>query len=203
MDYFYSVKHDCSYEEKIKRSRFIAHLHYCETMRAAKEYISLINKEHKNANHNCWAYIVGKNAENEHCSDAGEPSGSAGKPMLNSLKKHNTTNIVAVVTRYFGGVKLGIRGLIDAYGSVVEKALEQNQLIKLVDTKKIVIETTYDFSEKFKYDVKELLAVVIEITYLEKVTYNIEVESSLSKPLFDYLEELSGSKKIIYRLIEK
>ena len=199
MDYFYSVDRDHSYEEKIKRSRFIAHLHYCESMSEAKEYISKINKEHKNANHNCWAYIVGKKAENEHCSDAGEPSGSAGKPILNSLKKHNTTNIVAVVTRYFGGVKLGIRGLIDAYGSVVTIALEQNELIKLVETKEIEIETTYDFSEKLKYEIKELQAEIIDIIYLEKVTYKIKIESILSEPLFKYLDELSGAKKIAYR----
>lgn len=199
MKYFYSVDSDQSYEEKIKRSRFIAHLHYCETMQEAKDYISQINHEHKNANHNCWAYIVGKKAENEHSSDAGEPSGSAGKPILNSLKKYDTTNIVAVVTRYFGGVKLGIRGLIDAYGSVTAKALENCDLVKLVETKEIVVETDYSFVDKLKYDVQELNAEIGKINYLEKVTLELMIEEIESEKLMVFLDQLEKSKKIIIK----
>ncbi|MCF7920697.1 MAG: YigZ family protein [Candidatus Cloacimonetes bacterium] len=196
MEYFYSVKSDHSFEEKIKRSRFIAHLHYSETLVEAKDFIHQINLEYKTANHNCWAYIVGKNAENEHYSDAGEPAGSAGKPILNSLKKFKTTNITAVVTRYFGGVKLGIRGLIDAYGSVVEKALADVELRKLVETELLEICTSYDFCEKLKYDLRELGAEIVTIDYLQDVTLHLEVELKHSELLRKYLESLAGEKKV-------
>ena len=105
MKYYYSIGKDVIIEIKIKRSKFIVHLHYAESVKDAKEYISKISTEHKTATHNCWAYIVGEKGETFHNSDAGEPPGTAGKPILNTLKKHNTTNIVAVVTRYFVGVK--------------------------------------------------------------------------------------------------
>jgi len=86
-------------------------LGYVDSLEKAKQFISRISKENKTANHNCWAYILGEKGELFHCSDAGEPSGTAGKPMLNALQSHCMTNIAAVVTRHFGGVKLGVRGL--------------------------------------------------------------------------------------------
>lgn len=87
MEYFYSIKKNRNYRCKIKRSEFIAHLAYVETIEEAKEFISQISEEHKTATHNCWAYIVGEKGKTYHCSDAGEPSGTAGKPILNALKK--------------------------------------------------------------------------------------------------------------------
>jgi len=199
MDYYFSVDQDVVHEIKIKRSRFITHLHYCETMHEAKEYIHKISSQYKTANHICWAYIVGKNAENSHSSDAGEPSGSAGKPMLNALKKNNTTNIVAVVTRYFGGVKLGIRGLIDAYFQGVDEALNKYSLRKLVDYEKFRIQTSYDFVDKFTYKINEMGASITNIDYQVKITINFQVEKSKSEILKKYLTELS-SKQIITEL---
>ena len=196
MNYFYSVEKDRKVETKNRRSIFIAHLHYAETMKEAKEHISQISSEHKTANHNCWAYIVGEKGETFHSSDAGEPSGTAGKPILNMLKKHNMTNIVAVVTRYFGGVKLGIRGLIETYGEIVEKAIEQSPLKELLNLVVFHLSTSYDFAEKFKHNIKSFNAEISDINYSEKVEFNISIEEYKKSELENYLIELEKAGKI-------
>ncbi len=196
MKYFYSVNNERSVEIKIKRSTFIAHLDYVESIKEAKEFISKISDKHKLANHNCWAYIVGDNAEIFHSSDAGEPSGTAGQPMLNMLKKYDMTNVACVVTRYFGGVKLGIRGLIEAYGESVEAAIKSEKLIKLVKTKEYSVKTDYAFAETFKYKIGKLNAELIDSQYSDIVRMKFNIEEHLSSDLEKYLNELSAAGKI-------
>jgi len=199
MKYYYSTTNDRKKELKIKRSTFIAHLHYVKTMQEAKKYISSIADEHKTANHNCWAYIVGEKGETFHSSDAGEPSGTAGQPMLNALKKHEMTNIVAVVTRYFGGVKLGIRGLIEAYGETVETAIVASPLKKLIRLSSFKISCGYDLAEQLKYKIVQLKAEVSNMDYAADVTISISIEEHLKDDLEKYLIELerAGKLKII------
>lgn len=201
MKYYYSVAKDRKKELKIKRSTFIAHLHYIRTMQEAKEYISSIADEHKTANHNCWAYIVGEKGETFHSSDAGEPSGTAGQPMLNALKKHEMTNIVAVVTRYFGGVKLGIRGLIEAYGKTVEAAIEVSPLKKLIKLCLYKITCGYDLAEQLRYKIEQLKAEINNVEYTADVTISISIEEHIKYDLEKYLIELekAGKLKIIDR----
>lgn len=199
MKYYYSVTKDRRKELKIKRSTFIAHLHYVETMQDAKKYISKIADEHKTANHNCWAFIVGEKGETFHSSDAGEPSGTAGQPMLNALKKHKMTNIVAVVTRYFGGVKLGIRGLIEAYGETIEAAIELSPLKKLIKLSSYKISCEYDLADQLKYKIKQLKAEIKKVEYTAEVTILISIEDHIKDNLEKYLIELekAGKLKII------
>ncbi len=196
MKYYYSVTKDREKELKIKRSTFIAHLHYVKTMQEAKEYISKIAAEYKTANHNCWAYIVGEKGESFHSSDAGEPSGTAGQPMLNVLKKHEMTNIVAVVTRYFGGVKLGIRGLIEAYGETVEAAIGIIPLKKLIKLSSYKISCGYDLADQLKYKIKQLKAEVSKVEYAADVTISISIEEHLKDDLEKYLIELERAGKL-------
>ena len=197
MNYFYSIEKDIKVETKIKRSTFITHLHYVESMKEAKDYISKIVAEHKTANHNCWAYIVGEEGEIFHSSDAREPSGTAGLPMLNALKKRNMTNIAIVVTRYFGGVKLGIRGLIDAYGKSVENAIAKSPLKKLVKTSEFNITTTYDFWEILKHKIKNMGATTSDIEYSDKIKLKITIEDHDKEKFEKYLKEMERAGKII------
>lgn len=111
-------------ELKIKRSIFIGRLCFADSAEAAKAFITRISRENKTVSHNCWAYVVREKADVYHSSDAGEPSGTAGKPMLNALFAHDMTQVAVVVTRYYGGVKLGVRGLIQAYFDTVTAAIE-------------------------------------------------------------------------------
>ena len=197
MHYFFSIEKDRIVKTKIKRSTFIAHLHYVENMKEAKDYISKIAAEYKTANHNCWAYIVGEKGETFHSSDAGEPSGTAGQPMLNTLKKHNMTNIAIVVTRYFGGVKLGIRGLIDAYSQSVENAIAKSPLKKLVKTVGFNITTTYDFGEILKHKITNMGVTISDIEYSDKIKLKISIEDHDKEELEKYLKEMEKAGKII------
>ena len=197
MNYYYSIEKDRKVETKIKRSIFIAHLHNVKNMKEAKDYISKIATEHKTANHNCWAYIVGKKGETFHSSDAGEPSGTAGLPILNTLKKHNMTNIAIVVTRYFGGIKLGIRGLIDAYGESVENAIVKFPLKKLVKTIEYNIITTYDLGEILKHKITNMGATISDIEYSDKIKLKIAIEDYDKEKLEKYLKEMESVGKLI------
>ncbi len=116
-----------TFREKIniKRSVFIGTVSEAHSVEEAKSFIKEVSKEFYDATHNCWAYrIYNGDSVVEHYSDAGEPSGSAGLPILNTIRSKNMLNVVVVVSRYFGGVKLGKRGLIDAYSLVTEKVIE-------------------------------------------------------------------------------
>jgi len=121
----------------IERSIFITTLKGVQTEEEAKAFISEINKKYQDATHNCPAYrVIYSGNILEFSSDAGEPSGTAGLPMLNTLRKHQLLNVAVVVTRYFGGVKLGVRGLIDAYSQAVEIAVEKAQSERRIIEKK-------------------------------------------------------------------
>ena len=125
-----TVNIQASYEMKIKKSRFIGQLQYVEDLESAREFIKEIKKLHKQANHNCSAYIIG---DTYFCSDDREPSGSAGRPILNMLRRYKMNNVVLVVTRYFGGVELGIRGLIEAYGETAAGTIREAEKLTRID----------------------------------------------------------------------
>jgi len=146
-DTFTSLRETSRASIKIKHSVFIATASFVENENAARLFLSKISSEFKDATHNCWAYKVG---EIEYSSDAGEPSGSAGKPILFSVKSSGMDRIAVVVTRYFGGTKLGIRGLIEAYSNATNLALKGKQE-KFLIGKKIEIETDYHNFDKLAY----------------------------------------------------
>jgi uncharacterized YigZ family protein len=200
-NYFYSIKDKARFEIKIKRSVFICSVKFVETTKQAKEFISKISNEHKNATHNCWAYIVGDKGATSHCSDAGEPSGTAGQPMLNTLKKYKTTNIAAVVTRHFGGVKLGIKGLINAYSEAVQKTLETKRLVKLIKTESFCITTKYSFNDTLKYQLDKYAGKIIHTNYSGNVTYEFEVEQKDAVRLEKYLRGFQNSGSLTYSKI--
>lgn len=193
---FYAVAEDVKSQIKIKRSIFIATLHFAETIDDAKLFISKIAKEHKTANHNCWAYIVGKDASTFHYSDASEPSGTAGKPIYNTLTKHSITNVVCVVTRYFGGTKLGIRGLIDAYSQVTEEAIKIAKLSQIREKIGWQLITSYSFFETLKYKCLTSNAVITKVDYSDKVKLSCEANKPEAVVLDNYLKEMELQKRI-------
>jgi uncharacterized YigZ family protein len=180
---FYSVGRSISdpvrrAEIKIKRSVFVCRLSYVETIEDAKEFISKVSKEYKTATHNCWAYVVGDSGQISHCSDAGEPPGTAGKPMLNTLLSHHMTCTAAVVTRYYGGVKLGVRGLIEAYALAVAEAIAQAPLVRLVKTESFRICLDYSLNDSFLNRISVLKTTISGTDYKERVTHQLVVELS-------------------------
>ena len=176
-------------ELKIKRSIFIATLAHASTIEAAKAFITGIAKENKTATHNCWAYIVGEQGEISHCSDAGEPAGTAGKPMLNALQSHGMTRIAAVVTRHYGGVKLGVRGLIEAYGDTVNAAIESEPLVKLVEMVSLNVRLDYGFNDTFLNQIQRFEPTILETRYTDAVEHDIAVEDLHGPEFITYLTE--------------
>lgn len=138
-----TIKADGIVEEEIKKSRFICHLKRVETEEEARDYITSIKKLHHKANHSCSAFIVGKKSEIKRSSDDGEPSGTAGVPMLTVLEKQELTNVVAVVTRYFGGIKLGAGGLIRAYAGSVAGAIAEIGRVEVKRQEGLALTLTY------------------------------------------------------------
>lgn len=203
MEYFYSIENNRRIEIKIKRSTFICTLKYVETISEAKSFISEISSEHKIATHNCWAYIVGDRGETSHSSDNGEPAGTAGKPMLNALQGHDMTNVAAVVTRYYGGVKLGVRGLIDAYGEAVIAAIELSSLKQLIRVKKYIVNLPYSFNDTLLYHLNNFKAQVIDTRYSESVSHDIEVAANNCDEVETLLSEYQNSGKLTFMVGEQ
>lgn len=134
-----------SYENTIiiQKSEFICRLYRVESVEMVDSILETVRKKHYDATHNCYAYIIGDNQEIQKCSDDGEPSKTAGTPMMDVLKKNNMTNILAIVTRYFGGILLGAGGLVRAYSSSVSECLKKASLFDIKMQTKFQLTTSY------------------------------------------------------------
>ncbi len=127
---YLTIRRDGSHETEVKKSRFICHLARVADEDEAQAFIAGIRKQYWDARHNCTAFVVGDEHRRERSSDDGEPGGTAGVPMLEVLRRRGLTDTVAVVTRYFGGIKLGAGGLVRAYGSAVSEAVDEIGLLE-------------------------------------------------------------------------
>lgn len=143
LESYYTIKEDAVSEIEIRKSRFICSLKRVSSEEDARDFIQKIRKEHWKANHHCSAYLLGDNWEIQRSSDDGEPSGTAGLPILEVLKKNELINVIAVVTRYFGGVKLGTGGLIRAYSHAVSTALQQVGIVQGILEKELQLTIAY------------------------------------------------------------
>ena len=130
-------------EEKIKRSLFIARLAPCRDEAGCRTFLGGVQAAHRDATHNCWAYLLGPEPEAEYCSDDGEPSGTAGRPILGAIKRSGMVNVMVVVTRYFGGVKLGVRGLIEAYGQAADRVVAAVEPVERRMTRPVEVRLPY------------------------------------------------------------
>lgn len=188
-----TIKEISSSSIKIQRSEFIAHLYPIDDVNHAKQIISEHSQTHKNATHNCYAYVIGKKQELQYYSDQGEPSGTAGKPILNMLLRYNMTNVIAIVTRFYGGINLGIRGLIDAYSKAVELAISQSELNDYIVYKTRKIECDYSVSETLKHFLQRYNAQFNPLEYSALVKAEISFperfSSEVNKTLDDFFQK--------------
>ncbi|MFT5285193.1 MAG: putative YigZ family protein [Planctomycetota bacterium] len=144
---FQTVAEEFQYEiERIKGSRFVASVAPCSSMDSALELVERLRAVDKGANHHCWAVRLGAKGEQFRSNDDGEPSGSAGRPILLQLEGHDLTQLVVVVARWFGGTKLGVGGLMRAYGGAAGQALDNAKVRTVVITKRLIIEHPYECS---------------------------------------------------------
>lgn len=172
-----------------KKSRFLASVYPVSTTEEAEEIIEGLKKQYWDARHNCYAYVIGTVNEQCKCSDDGEPSGTAGKPMLEVLQKEEIKNVLVVVTRYFGGVLLGTGGLVRAYTQATKEGLDQAKVCTMKNMSLLALDTDYNGIGKVKYILANESAIVESEEYTEKVRVNIaiaiEQEEKLKKQLIE------------------
>lgn len=160
----------------------------------AREFLAKISSQYRDATHNCRAYILSDGTE--YSSDDGEPSGTAGKPILNAIKHSGLVNVIVVVTRYFGGVKLGVRGLIDAYGETAAKALELCGRVERVMTWRLCVSMGYSAVGTITRLLEGVGALGLEWNYGENVSVQGEVPVSIRESLCSKLNELQATRVI-------
>ncbi|MCT9088499.1 YigZ family protein [Streptomyces sp. ASQP_92] len=161
------------HESEINRSRFICALAPAATEQEAQDFVARVRKEHPTAGHHCFAYVIGADASVQKASDDGEPGGTAGVPMLQMLTRREVRYAVAVVTRYYGGVKLGAGGLIRAYGGVVGEALDEIGTIVRRRFRLATVTVDHQRAGKLENDLRATGRAVREVAYAEAVTIEI------------------------------
>ena len=159
-----------------KKSRFIAHVYAIDSEEQAQGYIEELKKKYWDARHNCYGYVLGKNNETQRFSDDGEPSGTAGKPILEVIKGNDIHNILIVVTRYFGGTLLGTGGLIRAYTKSSQDGIENASIVCKIQGIRTKIETDYNGIGKIQYIAASMGIKNIDTIYTEKVIIDITVK---------------------------
>ena len=171
-----TIKENVSAELVEKKSKFIANLFYIESREEAEDIIKMQKKKYYDARHNCYAFrVLGEDGIIEKSSDDGEPSGTAGAPMLNILSKMEITNILVIVTRYFGGILLGTGGLVKAYSNSTKLALEKAEISMLEEGFVYKLELNYSDLENFKYFMKNNEIKILKEEYFENVKLSIFV----------------------------
>ena len=187
---FREPENSAIYQEKIKRSVFIAEVSPCHNENEAREILSLTASKYRDSTHNCRAYLLSSGTE--YSSDDGEPSGTAGKPILNAIKHSGLVNVMVIVTRYFGGVKLGVRGLIDAYGQTAQKALELCGSIERVLTSPVRISLGYNSVGNITRLLEGAGALNLNWLYSENVNVSCDVPVDEIIRISSELEELKA-----------
>ena len=191
---FRTIKKDGQVQEEIKKSRFICHAKRVYSEEEARDFITAIKKEHYKATHNCSAFIVGERSEIKRTSDDGEPSGTAGVPMLAVLENHNLTNVCVVVTRYFGGIKLGAGGLIRAYAGSVALAVKEIGIIEIKEQAGIAIQMSYAQYQEYGNFLKEHNLMELETTFTDQIDTMIYVNKEEKENIKSALVEFFNGK---------
>ena len=191
---FRTIKEDGQVQEEIKKSRFICHAKRVYSEEEARDFITAIKKEHYKATHNCSAFIIGERSEIKRTSDDGEPSGTAGIPMLGVLENHNLTNVCMVVTRYFGGIKLGAGGLIRAYASSVALAVKEIGIIEIKEQAGIAIQMSYAQYQEYSNFLKEHNLMELDTNFTDQVDTMIYVDKEEKETIKAALVEFFNGK---------
>ena len=186
---YYSIEAPLIHEIEIKKSRFLTYLIPIESEADFQEELAAIRKEHYKATHHCQAFILCDDSMIQRMSDDGEPAGTAGVPMLEVLKQENLTYVMAVVVRYFGGVKLGSGGLIRAYSNAVSEALKEATIIKNINQMMVNVELRYDQMDSFTYYMSqtELPITLKDTVYTDTVTFNLAINLEAVTEVHDEL----------------
>ena len=218
---FQSISEESIAEIIEKKSRFIASLYEANSKEEAENILQKTRKKYHDAKHNCYAYIVNENRDIEandnfidnnieinniqkieKCSDDGEPSGTAGAPLLALLKSLNLTNVIIIVTRYFGGILLGTGGLVRAYTEVAQKAINNARIVQKEYGIKYEIQINYSNLKEIQYICKTLKINIVDIDYKENINLVLESSIKARKELEKENMKILSIKDIESKLIE-
>lgn len=177
-----------------RKSRFIGRACPVDSVSTAEQFIQEISKKHWDATHNVYAYIVGINAEQQKCYDDGEPSGSSGLPTLEAIKAMNLTNVVVVVTRYFGGILLGRGGLIRAYGSAAAEALKSAGIVRCVPHHRIRLTVGYPLMGKVQNELANGGVLIHDTLYAAEVTFVVDVQTEKAEHIYRTVQDLTADQ---------
>lgn len=177
-----------------KKSEFIGYAKRCESEEEAKAFVSEIKNKHKQATHNCFAYVIGENMGIQRYSDDGEPQGTAGIPILEVMKKSNVTDCAIVVTRYYGGILLGTGGLTRAYTKGASIALKAGGIVEKVNGVRLLFHMDYDMLGKIQYKCNEKNWYIQDTEYTDKVVVHILAEIEKASDIEKEIIEISNGK---------
>ncbi|RCW74737.1 YigZ family protein [Saliterribacillus persicus] len=194
LESYFTVKSFGEDEQVIQKSRFIGYVKRVESEEEAKAFIQEIKKKHADANHNCSAYMIGEHDQIQKANDDGEPSGTAGVPILEVLKKRELKDTVVVITRYFGGVKLGAGGLIRAYASTTTLALNTTGIVNRILMKEFKITADYSLLGKLENALIQSPYLLEKIDYLEQVTLYVFAENNQQEIFYNWVIDISSDQ---------
>ncbi|MBR0612221.1 YigZ family protein [Bacillus safensis] len=193
---YLTVKSRGEHEIVIEKSRFICHIQRAVSEEEAQAFIQSIKKQHWNATHNCSAYLIGEHDLIQKANDDGEPSGTAGVPMLEVLKKRKLKDTVVVVTRYFDGIKLGAGGLIRAYGKSVSEAINHVGMVERCLMRTMHTTIDYTWLGKVENELRASSFQLKEIHYAEDVIFETYVEETQTEQFIEWMTELTNGKSV-------
>ena len=175
-----------SADYEINKSKFIATVKQIEDEESAREFLMTVKKKYYDATHNCSAWIIGVDGNKQKSNDDGEPSGTAGNPILETIKKNELVNVIVIVTRYFGGIKLGAGGLIRAYSHCASLGLNSSKIVTMTPVQKLKITIEYNFLASAENWIRNNNLRLEKIDYAEDVTLNLlllpeEIEKRLNE----------------------
>lgn len=199
--YFKTINERATAEIVEKKSRFIANVSPISTEEEAISFISEIKKQHYNARHNCFAYIIGGQVPIIRFSDDGEPSGTAGKPILDVLIGEKLENVIVVVTRYFGGTLLGTGGLVRAYGKSAKEAILASKIVEMDLYATLYISCDYSLSGKIQYEIENSSFILFNIDYTDIVKFTVYVNEREKLNFQNHIINISNNKANV--LIDK
>ncbi|MGI8385409.1 YigZ family protein [Robertmurraya sp. P23] len=191
---YLTVKGYAEHEIVIERSRFIAHIARAETEEDAIDFIQKIKKQHWSATHNCSAYLIGEHDLIQKANDDGEPSGTAGVPILEVLKKRKLKDTVVVITRYFGGIKLGAGGLIRAYGKATSEGLNATGIVERKLMQVVHVKVDYTWLGKLENELRASIYEIKEIHYLDAVEFEVFVEEAQVGQFNEWMVEMTNGQ---------
>lgn len=197
LEQYRTVKHSAMAEIVIKKSRFIGHARPVETEQEAIQFIEGIKKEYWNATHNCSAYMIGERDEIQKASDDGEPSGTAGKPILEVIKNQGLKNVAVVVTRYFGGIMLGAGGLIRAYTDGAVAGLAAAEQVYKVLHREVLVEIDYTWLGKVENELRGRGMIMGDTSFTDKVTLCCLPYAADSETFIAWMTDLTQGQGII------